>query len=239
MHLSASDTPPRAEPVRAVLLDALGTLVELRDPVPALRGELARRFGIEVGAARARAALLQEIAFYRANHLRGHDRASLAELRRRCAEVLVSALGEPGEAVPAGEAVAALLASLDFRPFRDARPALERLRRRGVRMVVVSNWDISLHDVLASTGLDAHLTGVITSAEVGVAKPGGGIFDHALTIAGVPARYSVHCGDSLREDVGGARAAGIRPVLLDRRGGRRPRGIDVVSSLRELPGLLD
>ena len=181
---------------------------------------------------------MREIAFYRANHREGRDRASLAAVRRRCASVLVQALGEPAYGISDGDAADALLAALEFRPFPDARPALERLRRRGARMVVVSNWDVSLHDVLAGTGLDSYLTGVITSAELGVAKPARAIFDHALTIAGVPEAYAVHVGDSMREDVGGARAAGIEPVLLARDGGRAPRDVRI-GSLREVPALLD
>jgi putative hydrolase of the HAD superfamily len=233
-----SQSPPPA-PVRAVLLDSLGTLLELRDPVGPLRAELRERLGVEVSTARARTALMQEIAFYRANHVDARDRASLATLRRRCARVLVQALGEPGYGIDTGEAVEALLAALRFRPYREAAATLERLRRRGIRLVVVSNWDVSLHDVLRETGLDVHLTGTITSAEIGSPKPSRAIFDHALTIAGVPARYAIHVGDSLREDVAGARAAGIFPVLVACGDGPVPRDLTVISSLRELPALLD
>jgi putative hydrolase of the HAD superfamily len=231
-------TAPRP-PARAVLLDAMGTLLELPDPVGPLRSELRERFGIEVSPARARTALMQEIAFYRANHGDARDRASVASLRRRCAAVLVQALGEPAYGLAPRDAVDALMASLRFRPYREVPAALAALRRRGLRLVVVSNWDVSLHDVLARTELDVQLAGAITSAELGAAKPSRAIFDHALTIAGVGAEYAVHCGDSLREDVAGARAAGIRPVFMGRDGRPGPRDVTTVGSLRELSSLLD
>jgi hypothetical protein len=79
--------------VRAVLLDALGTLLRLEDPVPPLREQLAARCDLDVDRETAEAALAAEIAYYRAHNLEGADRAALADLRRRCALVLRDALG--------------------------------------------------------------------------------------------------------------------------------------------------
>jgi putative hydrolase of the HAD superfamily len=70
---------------RAVLLDAMGTLLRLEDPAPRLRSALAERLGIDVGAAAATAAIRAEIAYYRAHLHRGRDAESLAALRARCA----------------------------------------------------------------------------------------------------------------------------------------------------------
>lgn len=234
-------------PVRAVLLDGMGTLLRLEDPVPGLRAELEARFGLTVSDARAREALAAEIAFYRRHHLAGHDRASLAALRRRCSFVLAQALGPPAPRLAPTQMTAALLSALSFAAHPDAAGALERLRAMGMRLVAVSNWDVGLHDVLARTGLARRLDGAITSAELGVAKPRRELFDHALTLAGVPAAHALHCGDSLREDVAGARAAGIRAVLLDRAGSAAAReaprsgpgpGVTTVASLSLLPELV-
>jgi putative hydrolase of the HAD superfamily len=79
--------------------------------------------------------------------------------------------------------------------------------------------------------------GVVTSAEVGTAKPDRRVFERALVIAGVPASAALHVGDKVDNDVEGARAAGVRAVLLQREGDPPP-GVEAVRSLRELAALL-
>jgi putative hydrolase of the HAD superfamily len=217
---------------RAVLLDALGTLVELQPPGPRLRAQLAAR-GFEVSEERAAAGFAAEIAYYLEHNLEGSDRERLNDLRDRCAEAMMEALELPG--LDHATAREAMLGSLEFVPFSDALPALDVLR--GHVLIVVSNWDCSLADWLGPAGLLEHVQAVVTSAEVGVGKPGRAIFEHALAIAGVEAGEAVHVGDSLENDVVGARAAGIRPVLVARDGGA-PAGVEAIRSLAELPALL-
>jgi putative hydrolase of the HAD superfamily len=80
---------------------------------------------------------------------------------------------------------------------------------------------------------------VLTSAEEGVAKPAPALFLRALARLGDPDPAAVvHCGDDLRADVEGARAAGLQAVLVDREGGAgAPAGVRVVRSLAGLlPG---
>jgi putative hydrolase of the HAD superfamily len=224
--------------IRAVLLDALGTLVRLEDPVPALREQLAARCGLDVDQETAGAALGAEIAYYRAHNLEGRDRAALAGLRRDCALVLRDALGPGAHEARIEDVLAALLAALRFTPYPDVLPALERMRAVGLRLVVVSNWDVSLHERLAETGIAERVHGVITSAELGAAKPAPAIFGHALAMAGVPAQEAVHVGDSPDEDVEGARGAGIEPVLLVRGGEPAVEGVRVARSLAEVAELV-
>ena len=224
-----------------VTLDALGTLVALQPPAPLLVGELRTR-GVEVGVRQAAAAIRAEIAYYRANHDMGADAASRARLRARCTEVLREGLLEAGADVatlPPAELQAALLASLRFAAYDDVPPTLRALRAAGHRLVVVSNWDVSLHEMLRATGLRALVDGAVSSAEAGVPKPGAGIFERALALAGGRAANAVHAGDSLEHDVAGARAAGLRAVLVARGGTppEVPAGVSVIRSLTELPGL--
>jgi putative hydrolase of the HAD superfamily len=223
---------------RAVLLDALGTLLELLPPVPRLRAGLREHAGLEVDEAPAARAIAAEIRYYRAHLGEGGTAAGLAGLRERCAEVVRAELGADG--VPRAALLTALLAALEFRAFPDAAPALAVLRQRGARIVVVSNWDVSLHERLQETGLAPLVDGAVASAEIGAAKPDPAIFRHALGLAGgvEPAR-AVHVGDTLGADVEGARAAGIRPVFLARAGERSPDGVTTIASLAELPGLLN
>ncbi len=218
--------------MRAVTLDALGTLLALEDPVPRLVAALGAR-GATVSADAARRALQAEIVHYRAHHDEAVDAAALDALRDRCTEVLRDAL--PAEARGVDDLRGALLASLRFRPYPEVAEVLADLRAAGKRLVVVSNWDVSLHDVLRETGLDALVDGAVTSAEVGAAKPDGAIFAAALQLAGEAApAEALHVGDSLEADLEGARRAGLSAVLVVR-DGRPPPG--AIADLRALSSL--
>ncbi|HVR05783.1 MAG TPA: HAD-IA family hydrolase, partial [Solirubrobacteraceae bacterium] len=209
--------PLLPEGVRAVLLDALGTLLALAPPGPALAQVLRERHGLRLEVADAERAFAAEIAYYRAHHQDGRDAATLADLRARCAEVLGGALPPAvGRALNPAQLTEAMLGALRFAPFPDVPDALRALRARGLRLVVVSNWDLSLPVVLGDGGLAGLLDGVVTSAAIGAEKPDPEIFRAALRLAGVPARQALHVGDSPALDVAGAHAAGIAAVLLRR-----------------------
>jgi len=228
-------TQARPSPGPVILLDALGTLVELVEPYTALARELACR-GAAVTVAQAQAALSAEMTYYRAHHDEAVDGPSLDGLRDRCTEVLRAALPGDARALRHADLREALLGSLRFRAFAEVPEALVRLRSQGARLAIVSNWDVSLHAVLAETGLAALVDAVLTSAEERVAKPDPEIFARALErLGGAQGRAALHVGDSVAFDVGGARAAGITPVLLDRgASGPAPSGVQVIGSLGDL-----
>lgn len=220
-----------------MLLDAFGTLVHLDSPEAALRGELRRRAALDVSVAAAGMALRAEIAYYRAHHDEGRDPDSLADLRRRCAGVLRANLPGAGH-VSLEDVTHALLGALRFVAFAEVPNALRALRACGLRLVVVSNWDVSLGAALDDAGLTPLLDGVVSSAEVGARKPDPAIFTRALELAGTSAAEAVHVGDSAEYDVAGARAAGIEPVLVVRGGAPAPAGVRTVHGLNELPAAL-
>jgi putative hydrolase of the HAD superfamily len=224
--------------VKAVLLDVLGTLVELESPAPALREEIERRTGIDVGEERAAAAFAAEIGYYLAHHIEGRNMDAVEDLRDRCAEKIRRelALDELDHAT----ARAAMLAALRFRAFPDALPLLRALRERGVRAVAASNWDASLPEGLERAGLGPYLDGAVSSAVVGAAKPDPAVFRAALEHAGCEAYEAFHVGDSMQGDVEGARAAGIRVALLDRHDVTPdpPPGVAKLSSLDEVPSVI-
>jgi len=98
--------------MKAALLDALGTLVELERPWPHLVAELRAR-GVSVSEEDARRAMLAEMAYYRANHDDASDVAGLEDLRRRCARIVREELGV---ALAEDEVEEAMLAAIRFRP---------------------------------------------------------------------------------------------------------------------------
>jgi putative hydrolase of the HAD superfamily len=220
--------------VKAVLLDALGTLVALQPPAPRLQRLLAQS-GFEVSEERAAAGFAAEIAYYLDHHLEGSDRARLERLRDRCAEEMRRALELPD--LGHASARRAMLEALEFRPYPDVLPALGELRERGLTLVVASNWDCSLSDWLEPAGITELVDGVVTSAEVGAPKPHPRVFERALAVAGVAPSEALHVGDKMDNDVEGAAAAGVRAVLVQREG-EPPAGVEAIRSLRELPALL-
>jgi putative hydrolase of the HAD superfamily len=219
---------------RAILLDALGTLVELEPPAPALRALLRERHGVEVSDEQVGRALRAEMGHYRDNCVSAADASSLAALRERCVAILAERLGPAAQGVDRPGLLATLLDSLRFRPYAEVPGALERWRAAGLRLVVASNWDISLHDVLERTALRRLLDGVATSAEAGASKPAPQVFEAALALAGVGPGDALHVGDSLDADVAGAQAAGIEAVWLNRSGEAVPGGVRAIATLDQL-----
>ena len=224
--------------VKAVLLDVLGTLVELDSPASALREEIEQRTGIDVGEERAPAAFAAEIGYYLAHHMEGRDMDAVEDLRDRCAEEIRRELRF--DELDHATAREAMLAALRFRAFPDALPLLRTLRARGVRAVAASNWDASLPEGLERTGLSPYLDGAVSSAVVGASKPDPAVFRAALDHAGCEPGEAFHIGDSMQADVEGARAAGIRVALLDRHGVSPdpPPGVPKLWSLDEVPSVI-
>jgi putative hydrolase of the HAD superfamily len=95
------------------------------------------------------------------------------------------------------------------------RASLERFRATGLRLAVVSNANGTVRSLLDRLELAPFFDAVLDSAVEGVEKPDPRLFLLALERLGVPPEAAVHVGDLYGVDVVGARAAGIRPVLLD------------------------
>jgi putative hydrolase of the HAD superfamily len=214
-----------------VLLDAYGTLLDMPDPVPRLRALLGDA-GHQHPHAAVAVALRAEIAYYRLNHDRGRDEASLAALRGDCARVL--ARGLDGDAPPVADLARILVESLRFTLFPDVLATLDGLRAAGVRLAVVSNWDCSLAAVLEDLGVADRFEAIIVSAEVGARKPHPAIFHHALGRLGASAAAALHCGDMPHADCLGAHRAGVAAVLVDRRGGLAEGRCPRLQSLTDL-----
>ena len=222
---------------RAILVDALGTLLTIENPVPRLVSLMGERHAIDVAPAAAATALAAEMTYYREHCIQASDAERLEALRLDCAEILARELGGEARSLAPAALLETLLDSLRFTPFPEVPVTLERWRADGTKVVVASNWDVSLHTVLRDIGLRERLDGVVTSAEVGASKPSGEVFTAALSLAGADPWQAAHVGDSLREDVEGATAAGIKAVWLRRTNqapeSAAPPGVRVIASLDE------
>ena len=102
----------------------------------------------------------------------------------------------------------------NFELYEDALPVLEELRRAELRIGLVSNGIRDLHEFVAHHRLD--VDAIVDSRRHGRVKPHPTIFQAALELLGVAAAEAAMVGDSLEEDVEGARALGMRAILVDR-----------------------
>jgi putative hydrolase of the HAD superfamily len=135
--------------------------------------------------------------------------------------------------------------SLWQQPLPWAADGLAAIAATGVPIVIVSNADGTVADILAAAGLcqvgpgpGVEVAAVIDSGAVGVAKPDPGIFELALARVGATAERAIHVGDAYQYDVRGARAAGIEPVLVDPLGLRLDVDCRRVASLVEVAALI-
>lgn len=211
--------PPLPRP-RALLLDAMGTLIGLQEPVGHTYARLAGEHGMAVTAAAVEPAFAQAyrsappLAF---PGLRG-EALRAAELDWWSARVHSCLLAATGTAPPpalAADLFAHYAQAAAWRVYPDVEPQLRRWRQRGLALAVVSNFDSRLPPLLKALGLADWLDAVVVSSEAGAAKPQPQLFQLALDQLGVSAAEAWHVGDS-SEDVVGAAAAGVACLLVRR-----------------------
>ena len=206
---------------RAILFDALGTLLSFEPPAPHLRAALlrARRASTSASeAAEARDPGRDRVL------PRASGRGPRPGVARRSARAL---RGGDGAALPGiDDAVLldALLDSLRFFAYPRRAPALRALR--DARDPHASSSPTGTGRCTSGwprPGSRRSIDGALASAEVGSAKPDGAIFRAALELAGRAPEEAWHVGDTPEADVEGARAAGLRPILIARDGSDRAR----------------
>lgn len=130
-------------------------------------------------------------------------------------------------------------------PLPGAADGLAAIAATGIPIVVVSNADGTVAELLSATGLlqvgpgpGVEVVAIVDSGAVGIAKPDPGIFHLALDLVGVEPQRAVHVGDAFQYDVRGARSAGVHPVLVDPFDLRADVDCDRIATLDELPALL-
>jgi len=252
--------------IRAVFLDVGGTLAYPHPSFHGLIDEVCQRHGLIINPAdaeRAEPAVWARIA-EREDVGRGF---SVSAERSQAFWLFVyrSFLTELGFAEAAETDLPQRLLETfvrleSYRLYDDALPTLDVLRSAGFTLGVISNWEEWLERLMVSLGIREYFDVAIISGLAGHEKPDREIFLAALDAAGTRPEETVHVGDSVRDDVKGAQAVGIRGIWLDRRGAPTvpiaamnaasvqtdDRGLsdvatlpdDRITSLAELPALL-
>ena len=152
-------------------------------------------------------------------------------------ELIVRGMGgdADGSRACAEEMVRAWEQHANFTLYEDALPALDDLRRRGLKIGLVSNGQRDLAEFVAHHGLRVDAT--VGSRSHGRVKPDPSIFAAALAALEVEAGEAAMVGDSYEDDIEGARALGMRAILLDR-DGLRPEEPNRIDTLLALPAAL-
>lgn len=219
---------------KAVLFDVDFTLAR---PGPELGpggyDALGREHGLLLDPGRYAAARAAAIESIERHPELDHDE----EVWVRFTEDIVRGMGGEGEAVVvvAREIVRRWEHAHHFELYDDALPVVGQLRAAGLRLGLVSNTSRDLDAFVRHFQLDVDAW--ISSGAHGKTKPSPLIFAAALEMLGVAAGDAVMVGDSIEDDVDGARACGIRAILLDR-AGRYPDQDQRIESLLELPAAL-
>jgi putative hydrolase of the HAD superfamily len=152
-------------------------------------------------------------------------------------ERIIVGMGGTGDTYAcAAEMTAAWEHAQHFDLFDDVLPVLADLRGRGLKVGLLSNTARDLEHFVAHHGLD--VDAVLTSRAHGKTKPHEAIFRRMLELLDVAPEEAAMVGDSIEDDVEGARAVGMRAVLLDR-DERHPELADRLTDLRGLSAALN
>jgi putative hydrolase of the HAD superfamily len=207
----------------AVTLDATGTLIH-SPRLGDVYAEVLARHGYDVTAQRAAELVRtawQELGLRvgRAEDRFAIHRGGARGWWRELLERFCAHLGAPPPSrFAAAELYDRFARAAAWEVYPDVVPALEALRRDGLRLAVIANWDERLPGLLRELGLGRFFDTVVTSQGAGVEKPHPLIFQVALGLLELQADEVLHVGDRRLEDVEGAEAVGMRALWLDRRG---------------------
>jgi putative hydrolase of the HAD superfamily len=228
--------------INAVFFDVDFTLIY---PGPMFRGEGYRafcaRYGMEADPAKFDAAVASAAPL-----LDGPPEYD-AEVFVQYTRHIIEKMGGEGPRIEecAREIYAEWAACHHFELYEDVPPALGELKAAGIRVGLISNSHRCLASFQSHFALQGLVAAAISSSEHGFMKPHPSIFAAALQLVNVPAGAALMVGDSVRQDVDGALAAGMRAALLHRGEGEHDcerslaaRGVPTIRSLRDLRNLV-
>ena len=216
--------------LRAVLFDVDFTLCR---PGPELSAEryvrIAARHGVALDVARHDAAREQAVLSLKRHPELLHDDSIWHAFTQ---EIFVGMGGPPDLADEcATEIERGWEDSANFELYEDVLPVLDDLRAHGLKLGLVSNGIRDLSQFVVHHRLD--VDAIVDSRSHGRVKPHPTIFRAALARLAVPPEEAAMVGDSREEDVEGARAVGMRAILVD----RADRHTEVEERVRDLYAL--
>ncbi|BAY21244.1 hydrolase [Calothrix sp. NIES-2100] len=209
---------------KVIFLDAVGTLIGVKGSVGEVYRQIAQEFDVEVSAdtlnrafiesfkaapppifpdADSQDILQREFDWWRIIALNTFDSAGVLKQFSDFSAFFSELYIHFGTAEP-------------WFVYPDVLPALVNWRRMGIELGVLSNFDSRIYSVLQSLGLRDFFTSITISTQARAAKPDPQIFAIALEKHKCSPEAAWHIGDSVEEDYQGAKAAGLRGILINR-----------------------
>lgn len=229
-------------PIQAVFFDAAGTLMKPVRGVGDSYASLAAQHGKEIAPAEVMARFRE--CFDTAPRLAfpGVVERDIEMLERQWWKDLVVRVFEPWGKFEKFDAYFAELFDYFAEPtawalYPEVTETLAALKKRGLILDVISNFDSRLVRILDGLGAGVHFDNIFVSSRIGYAKPDRRIFEAALRRHGLTPAQALHVGDSEIHDLDGARQAGLKGVLIDRR--KDSAAPDRIDSLQSILTLLD
>ena len=207
--------------IHGISLDAAGTIIQVKEPVARTYSEIANRHGISIDAASIGKAF--RTVFPRMSPL-AFGTSQGADLQRQERDwwrtVVRNCLGRFGQHQGFNgffDEVYQHYAEVDaWYVYDDVRPLLARLEAQAIPIIVVSNFDSRLQNILRRFSLYDAFRQVLCSSIVGSAKPDAKIFNQGCAILHSQPLQVLHVGDDRRADYDGARSAGLCARWLNR-----------------------
>lgn len=230
--------------LKAILFDAAGTLFTSVRPVGESYALLAKRYGMEVSgteiARRFRSCFSSAPPLIfpgtTGDKIKGLERSWWRELVRRIFEPF-------GPFVHFEEYFSELFGYFSkadaWLLYDDTIETLSTLRKKGLILGVISNFDSRLFGILDGLGIASHFDSILISSQVGYAKPAAEIYQAALSLHRLNPEEAMFVGDSPGTDIAGATSAGLEAVLLDPSATRGRDSVTRIRSLKEILILID
>jgi REG-2-like HAD superfamily hydrolase len=236
---------------KVVFFDVGWTLVYPRDSLWEIFASISRENGVELSAEGAERLVHQLMAGRRDQALAEYEAGAqytdsdeeFVQLFEVMGRVVFGMAGVPGDhAALSTRFLERFWTQENWASFPDVIDTMRQLRERGVGVGILSNASSDLLQLLDALGILSHCDFTVVSAIEGTKKPDRRIFEVALQRSGAGPSEAVHVGDMYVEDIVGARAVGVRPLLMDRgelgmfpnhpeSGNHSPESVEVVRNL--------
>mgnify|MGYP002784707748 FL=1 len=201
--------------IRAIVYDAVGTLLHVVPSVAEIYAAVGQRYGSRRSVEEVRRRFVSAYAAQDRIDALAEWRTDEARERQRWLDIVTEVLDDALPPTTCFETLWARFSHADaWRLDADAESVLRDFHARGIRQAIASNFDQRLRGILAETPIHALIDPVIISSEIGWRKPSPQFFAHVIQALDVPADEILFVGDDRVNDYEPALRAGMRATLV-------------------------